>query len=195
MSVAINLLPDIRQTKLQDQSRRRLITVVAVSIWAVSAAVVLLLFLFSQGQKVVINDLTKKIASKEQTLKTMPGLIDALTAEQHLLSVTNLFGQRVYFTKFFAAYSESNPSQVTLDSLSIDASNVLTVGGTAPSYASVAKLTEAMQKQHVSFGNGASASNQPYFANVKIATASQESGGNTSFTITANVASEVTSGN
>jgi Tfp pilus assembly protein PilN len=195
MSVAINLLPDLRQAKLQDQSRRRLITVVAVTVWAVSAGVVLLMFLFSQGQKVIINDLTKKISTKEQTLSSMSGLIDALTADQHLLSATNLFGRRVYFTKFFAAYTVSNPSQVKLDSLTIDAGNVLTIGGTAPSYSSVSKLAVAMQKQNVSFGTGASATNQPYFTNVKISTASQETGGSTSFTITANVASEVTNGN
>ena len=194
MSVAINLLPDTRQAKLRERSRRRLITVVAVSVWAVSVAVVLVLFLASQGQKVIINDLTSKISSKEQTLQSTPGLIDALSAQQHLLAVPLLFGQRVYFTKFFAAYVASNPSQITLNSLNVDSGNVLSVSGTAPSYQAVSKLAEAMTAQHVTLGAGASASSQPYFTNVTISSASQQSGGSTSFTLRANLASEVING-
>jgi len=193
MSVAINLLPETRQARLQDRRRRQLVTVVAVTVWAVSATVVLVLWLFNQGQRVAVNNLTKQIASNEQKVESTSGLIEALTAQQHLATYPEILGQRVYLTKFLAAYTEANPSSTTLNNLSVDSGGQLTASGTANSYATVAKLVSALQRQHVTFGAGSLVSNQPYFTEVTVSSISQ-SGSGVSFALSANVSSEVTNG-
>jgi len=197
MSVLINLLPDIRQAKLRESRRRQLVTGVSIVVWAVCGGVVLLLSLYAGGQKVLISNATRSIANEENQLKSVSGLIDAYTAQQHLASLPNLYAQRVRMTKFFQAYMEADPTDITLTSMTVDAGNTLIVQGSAGTYASVAKLARALQASNISVGTGASASNSPNFSNVTITSvgtsgASGRKGVN--FSINATVESGATSG-
>jgi len=194
MTTLINLLPDLRQAKLKERRRRQLATGVGVTVWVVCGAVIALLSVYAAGQKVVISNHTKSIAEKEDSLRSVTGLVDALTANQHLASLPDLYGQRVYLSKFFEAYSQSDPTSVALSSLQVDSSNLLTILGTAPSYAEVAKLARALTAANVTVGPGASESNTPYFTSVTIGGLDYSDKAGVSFTITANLQSEVTSG-
>jgi Tfp pilus assembly protein PilN len=193
MSILINLLPDIRQAKLKERRRRQLVSGVSVMVWVVCGAIVLLLSVYTAGQKVAIKVLSNSISQKKTELQNVTGLTDALTAQQHLASLGGLYEKRVYMTKFFKAYSEADPTQVTINSLALDAQNAMIVNGNGTSYAAVAKLARALEASNVKVGTGAAESNSPYFTNVTIKNVSSTASG-VSFTLDATIDTEVTSG-
>lgn len=193
MSVAVNLLPDTRQVKMRANQRRRLFIGIAAATWITCCAVLVALVLVSASQKIVIANTTKDISAKKLQLEGISGLSDALTAQQHLASLSNLYGQRVYMSKFLDVYMHSAPSDLTLASLNLDESNQLTVTGNAKSYASVAKLARALEDQNVSLGANAAPTNTPYFSDVSIQTASRTTD-KVNFSLSATASSGVTSG-
>jgi len=180
MSVTINLLPDIRQARLRDQRLRRTVTSLVILVWSVAGGAVLLLFLFSVGQKAANDSLTKQIAAKEAQLQSTDGLLEALTAQQHLAALPSAWKQRVFLTNFFKVYSESNPNDVDLKGLAVTNTNQLNVNGVTNSYQNVTKLAKAME---------ASSS----FTDVAIQSAVLSETG-ISFTLTAGLPTEVTNG-
>ncbi|MDB5179069.1 MAG: hypothetical protein JWN01_1012 [Patescibacteria group bacterium] len=194
MSVLINLLPDTRQVKLRDRRRRQLAGGIAVTIWSVCGAAILLMGLYEGSQKLIIDAQTKKITANEAKLEATPGLVDALTAQEHLAALPALYAQRTYLTKFFEVYTESNPADITLTSLTMDASNVLTVNGSGKTYEAVAKLARALEANHVSLGKQASTANAAYFTNVSLQSVSR-SNNQVSFTLNATLDAGVTHGN
>jgi Tfp pilus assembly protein PilN len=191
--ILINLLPDVRQAKLREHRRRQLATGLSITTWAVCGGILVVLTLYVAGQKVLINSLSSNISSKENQLKSIPNLTDALTAQQHSASLSSLYGQRVYMTKFFQAYVASSPTTVTIGSLSVDSQNNLVVNGTATNYAAVAKLARALEAANVTLGNGASASNTPYFSGVSITSVGSVAGG-VGFSLSAVLGTGVVSG-
>lgn len=191
MSIMINLLPDLRQAKLKDRRRKQLASGISVLVWSICGGVVVLLSIYVAGQKVAINVLSNNIKDKENKLQSISGLPDALTAQEHLASLSSLYGKRVYMTKFFAAYAQADPTNAVLNSLSVDQSNVLTVSGEAKTYADVAKLDRALAASNVSVGQDAKPSNEPYFSNVNITSVNADAKG-VSYTISAQMAAGVT---
>jgi Tfp pilus assembly protein PilN len=199
MGILINLLPDLRQAKLRERRRLQLVAGVSVMIWVVCGAVIVLMSLYVAGQKVIINNLTNSINSEKRQLSEVPNLIEAFTAEQHLASLPGLYSQRVFMTKFFDAYTQANPQDVTLNSMAVDQSNMLTVSGSGKNYAAVAKLARALEAANVKVGSGAKATNAPYFTNVQIVTVRNSGAGannktGVQFSIEASLQSGVTSG-
>lgn len=194
MNVMINLLPDIRLAKQRERTRRQLFTGVSLLICGVGIGVVVILFLTTASQKLIIATLSSNITAKTKTLQDTPDLIDALTAQEHSAALPTLYSNRVYFTKFFAAYIQASPTDVQISSLSCDPLNAVAITGTAKSYASVAKLAKALAALNVSVGTGANTSNAPYFTNVVIQTVALSSG-KVSFTINTTASTEVTHGN
>jgi len=101
-----------------------------------------------------------------------------------------LYSQRVYMTNFFHAYTEADPTDITLSSLTVDTSNNLTVQGLGKSYASVAKLARAL----TAAGGTSSPTYQPFFTNVQITSVAGTPGRGVAFSIGATLQSGVTSG-
>lgn len=194
MSIIINLLPDLRQAKLKDRRRKQLASGISVLVWAICGGVVILLSIYVAGQKVAIGVLSSSIKDKESKLQSISGLTDAMTAQEHLDSLNSLYSKRVYMTKFFDAYTQADPADAVLNSLTVDASNMLTVSGEAKTYADVAKLDRALEASNVSVGQDAKPSNTPYFSSVNITSVSQDTKG-VQYTITAQMAPGVTEGN
>jgi hypothetical protein len=194
MSILVNLLPDLRQAKLRERRRRQLVSGVAVTVWVICGGVVILMALYVAGQKVIIANYTSSINSEKKQLQAVPNLLDAYTAEQHLASLPGLYSQRVFMTKFFDAYSQSDPTVTNLESLTIDSSNTLTVQGVGPTYASVAKLARALAAMNVSIGTSAQADNTPYFSNVQITTVTNAQGKGVTYGISATIGSGATGG-
>ena len=196
MSVLINLLPDLRQAKLRDKRRRQLASGVAVVTWSVCGGAIVLLSIYWGGQKAFIAAKSSSITDKIQQLRDVPGITDALTAQEHIAALPGLYGKRVYISKFLSAYSASNPTEIALSSLTLDATNSLKVTGTANSYAAVAKLARALEQSNITVGPNAQTTNEPYFTNVEITGASADSTGNINFTLDVVVGSgAVTNGN
>lgn len=150
--------------------------------------------LYEGSQKILISTQTAKIADDEKKLEATAGLIDALTTQQHLASLPNLYAQRTYLTKFLEAYTTADPTDVTLTSLTVDSSNTLTVNGSGKTYQAVAKLARALTAENVTLGKDASTSNQPHFTNVTLQSVSRTNNA-INFTLNATVDSGVTNGN
>jgi hypothetical protein len=183
----INLLPDTRQVKQRSHQRRQLVGTVATVICVVCAGAMLLLFLSVGSATIIKNKLTSDIATKKASLEAVPGIVDALTAQEHLDSLPALYANRIYVTKFFAAYTVANPTDVALNSLTVNPDNSLLATGTGNSYASVSKLALALEAEKDSNGNNK-------FTTVEIQSAGSQSG-NVSFSLNIVMAQGVTSGN
>jgi Tfp pilus assembly protein PilN len=193
MNILINLLPDVRQAKLRERRRRQMASGISVMVWVVCGAVVALMAVYVAGQKVVIANYTNSINSNKAKLQAVSGLVDALTAEQHLASLPSLYEKRIYMTKFFEAYTSASPGDVSLTSMTIDSQNALVVNGVGATYASVAKLARALEAANVSVGTTAAANNTPYFSGVTITNVSSTTAHGVSFTIGATLDTGVTS--
>lgn len=192
MSSMINLLPDTRQAKQRDRRRRQMMSGAAIVTWVVCGVIVLGLSLATAAEKVLIAKSTKDAASKSDQLREVPGIVEALTAHEHLKSLPDLYSKRVYMTKFFKALSESDPADITLSSMTIDSTNLLTVSGGARTYATVAKLARALSAANVEVGTDHAPTNMPYFSNVNITEATKTSGQSVGFTIQAQMQPGVT---
>ena len=195
MSMLINLLPDLRQAKLRDRHRRQLVTGISVALWIGCGVIVGVMLVIQTGQKVVISAVCKSIKDKQAQLESVDGLVNAITAQQHLAALPGLYDKRVYLSKFFTAYSASSPSGVNIVSIAIDSSNILTVRGSAPTYAEIAKLARALSGSNVVVGAGAAPENSHYFSDVNIVSAESSDKTGISFTINATIESGATSGN
>lgn len=185
MSSMINLLPDTRQAKQRDKRRRQMMSGAAIVTWVVCGVIILGLSLATAAEKVLIAKSTKDAEGKIAQLKEVPGIVDALTAHEHLKSLPDLYAKRVYMTKFFKALSESDPADITLSSMTIDSTNLLTVSGGARTYATVAKLARSLSVANVEVGTGHAPTNLPYFSNVSITEATKATGQAVGFTIQA----------
>ena len=195
MSTHINLLPDLRQAKLREKRRRQLVTGVSIAVWVVCGGLILALGIYSAGQKVIIDGYTKSIDDKKDQLSKTPGLIDAMTAQQHLAALPGLYGNRAYITKFLKVFSQADPVDVVLSSVTVDEQNLLTVAGEGKSYATVAKLARALEASNVEVGEGAAPGNNPYFSSVRITSVSHTGANAVGFSLSATVQPEATHGN
>lgn len=191
----INLLPDTRLQKQRAHSRRQLVGTVATATCVVFGVALLLLFL-SVGSATIIKDkLTGDIADKKTSLEAVPGIIDALTAQQHLDSLPGLYANRAYVTKFFAAYIAANPTDVALNALTVNADNSMLATGNASAYASVSKLVRALEAHKSVIKNpGGADSSFLSFTTVDIQSVGRQSD-KISFSLNIVMAPGVTSGN
>ena len=149
MSIAINLLPDTRQAKQKSSQRRKLVFAGSVAVWVLCGGALALMVISVASETLIIKSLTGSISKKKAELERTPDIIEALTAQQHLNALPGLYQRRVYLSKFYDAYGQVNPVDVKLNALSVDAANLLTVSGTATTYASVAKLAKAMEAERI----------------------------------------------
>ena len=183
----INLLPDTRLVKQRAHRRRQIVGTLATTICVVCGVVLLLLFLSVGSVTIIKNKLTDDIAAKKTKLVAVPGIIGALTAQQHLDSLPELYSSRTLMTKFFAAYAVANPTDVSLNALTVNPDNTMKATGIAGSYASVSKLARALEAEKDATGN-------KKFTTVEIESAGRESA-NVSFSLYIVMAPGVTSGN
>jgi len=188
----INLLPDIRQAKARAKQRRQTAAAVATILTSLSLGIVVVLFLVVQGQRLRIAQLSSQISSRQAQIDSDPDLKKIVTVQEHLKSIPALYAQRVYMTKFFAVLTATDPKDLAITQLAIDPTGVIQIQGTAKSYYSVSKFAEALEEYNVSLGPNASSGNQPFFTNVQIGQTSSDQ--NVSFTLSATMSPEVTSG-
>jgi Tfp pilus assembly protein PilN len=195
VSVLVNLLPDIRLQRQRDKDRRQLITGISLVAMIVCGAFLVLMFVLTSGQSILINNVKNDNATKKTDLTNTQGLIPALSAQARLNSLSTLYAQRTVVTKLMAALNEVSPSTMQITSLkysSLDGS--LAIAGSVQSYAEAAKLSKALESAHVTIGTG-SPSTAPYFTDVKLLSASRSSNNSVDFSITTTVTLGAINGN
>lgn len=194
MSVQINLLPDLRQTKLKERARRRLAGVIMSVVVAGCAAVIVLGVGITQAQNLQIRNLTNQIKTDQAQLSATPNIQDMLTVQRNMNSLSMLYGQKVQLSKFFKLLSNIDPKDVVVNHVILDSTNTLDAQGQAKTFTSASKLAQAMMASGVTLGSNASASATPDFTNVTLSNLSADSVGHITFDIKANMSPGVTSG-
>lgn len=193
--VHINLLPDARKDKLRDQGNRQLAISGASIAVAASVGVLVLLVVITQAQRLQISLLSSSISAKAKQITTDVPEAQAIADTQRATdTLGQLYANQAKISSFFSVLGTVSNSDVSINNVSLDATNKLTVSGAARSYNSAAKLAEAMKASNVTLGDNASPSNQPDFSNVLLNSLNGEQG-KVSFTITATVATGVIHGN
>jgi hypothetical protein len=199
LSARINLAPEVYQKGQRDKRRRRIATTLSIMIGSAAIGITVVSLLIVGGQKVAISLLGGNVKTLEQQFDAKPNIQAAVTTQEHLASLGNLYSQRVYLSKFLQVLQSVVPQNASVSQVSIDNSNNVQVTATAKTYNLATKFTDAIIASNVEVGPDASTANQPYFSNVQLgsvgsdASASQNNSG-VNFKITAQMASGVTSG-
>ena len=183
MSVAINLLPDIRQARLRDEHTRRIVTTLSILVWAVAVAIVIILLLLAGAQKLQLMGLNSDIQSRTAAVHAVPNLSQALTAQQALVTLPGLYSQRTFYSTFLMNVSKLTPTDVYISSLATDATGLMTVSGTGSSAASVDKFFQSLSASNAA---------NPYFTGLTLRDVSKDNTGKATFSMTATINASAT---
>jgi len=189
----INLLPDVRQAKIQEKQRRQLaISAMIGSVVAVVGILIVAVIVIA-GQNLRINQLTGSITSKKQQVASYPDINTILTLQAKANALPSLYSQRSTMTKLFGTLASIEPQDVDFTNVAVSNSSQLTITAEGKSYLAAARVTDALQAANVSVGTGAQASNTPFFTNVQLSGVTLQSG-KTGYSITATIDPGATSG-
>ena len=192
MSTKINLLPDVRQAKMQDQQRRHLaISLVVGSVVGV-AAILIVAFVVVQGQHLRINQLTSSISSKKQQVASYPDIKTILSLQAKSDALPGLYSQRTTMTKLLSILSSLEPQDVDFTAVSVTGPT-LSITAEGKSYLAAARIANALKAANVTVGTGAQAGNKPFFTSVNLSAVTLSTD-KTGYTITANIDPGATSG-
>lgn len=185
MSAKINLLPDVRQAKLQDKQRRQLALSVAVGSVVVTAALLVFALILITGQKLLIKNLTDSISKKKGQVASYPDVKTILSAQARLDKLPGLYDQRVVMTKLVSILSSAEPQDVSFSGMSIT-NDKLTLTANGKSYLAAAKIARSLE-------TAKDPSGMNYFTDVTLSAVSL-SGHITSYSLTATINPGATSG-
>lgn len=179
MNVHVNLLPEARVLKLQAQSRRRTVSAVTGLVCGLIAATIIVfgmlqVFLISTYQlnQTKISDLRSQ-ADKSKDMEQQ-----ASTLQEHLASFYTLNKNRLYASKIFTNLDSAVPAGVTVNTLQISKDNVMTITGTAGSFADVASFAKALEDYNVNYKPQPELERKPLFTEISITTLSKDSSSN-----------------
>lgn len=176
MMLQINLLPEARILKLKDMTRKRTITTVTVIVVLVFATIIITLVLLlgyeyslNQANLARVNTLKKDIANKHDLEQK------SATLQENLAAFATLQKNRLYVSEIFRSLGSVIPANVKINSFQISSDYVVTVSGTAPSFAAVSTFSEALQQYNVNFKPQANLERKQLFSDVKITSVSRDS--------------------
>jgi Tfp pilus assembly protein PilN len=195
MSTKVNLAPEVYQTSQRNKSRKQLAVTICVLLGVVCGGIVLVSLIIMGGQYAAIAKYSSDIQDVQKEIQGIPNLKDAVTVQQHLISIDSLRSQMIYSSRFYEALQSVTPDQLTLTTLTMKDPSNLEIGGAAKTYGTINKLAKALEAVNVQIGPNASTQNQPFFTNVLVTTASSTNTGTVEFKLTAQVSSEVMHGN
>lgn len=175
MNVHVNLLPEARVLKLQAQSRRRTVgTVTGLVCGLVGATIIvfamLQVFLISTYQlnQSKISDLRAQ-ANKSHDMEQQ-----ASTLQEHLASFYTLNKNRLYASKIFINIANAVPAGVTTSTFQMTKDNIMTITGTASSFADVASFAKALEDYNVNYKPQPELERKPLFTDISITTLSKD---------------------
>jgi hypothetical protein len=180
MSIAINLLPDVRLARIRAQHLKHLATGIAVAIWIIAGIIVGGLFLGIGAQKLVLDNVNNQIATDISSINSTKGLTSALTAQQILHNLPTLYKGRTYFSKFMPIITVAMPPTAHVSNVTASSSGTLAITGAASSAYVVDQFYEALK------ASGATSTTGAYFSNVTITSVSKDpASGAAAFNLTA----------
>lgn len=176
MNLQINLLPEARILKLKDITRKRTITTVTVLVILVFGTVIATLLLLlgyeyslHQANQIRVDNLKKENGTKRDLEQK------SATLQANLASFADLQKSRLYVSEIFRNLGSVIPANVKINSFQISSDYVVTISGTAPSFAAVSTFSEALQQYNVNFKPQANLERKQLFSDVKITSVSRDS--------------------
>lgn len=192
MNAKINLAPEVYQNSQRSKQRKRVAAILGGIVSVSVLALVAVAAVVFGTQKVYLLTVNGDIKKLQQRLDEEPDLVKAVTAQQHLLSVVDLYNNRAYISRFFENMQDVLPTGVALESLEIGNDNLVTISGSSQSFAQANKFAKALQADNVEIGADAAPSKPPYFTDITLASADAAPNGTVSFKITAQMSGDVT---
>jgi len=188
--IQFNLLPNVKLEYVKTQHTKRLLTTVSFVVGIASIAVLLVAIVsVNVVQKKSLTDLDKDITKYSKQLKDVKDLDKILTVQNQLSTLTGLHEDKPVASRLFNYISSVTPSQASLNLLSVDfASNVMTIGGTAPSLDTVSVYTDTLKK--TTFATDSVKTGTHAFSNVVLSSFGRSPSGAT-FTITCTFKAEI----
>lgn len=192
MSVRINLLPDQKQAKVRAARSRQVAAAIATLVCSLSIGTVVVLLIITGAQKLRINGLNNDIESRQAELVSIEDLPEAVTAEQHLRSLVDLYDRRTALSKFFSLMESVAPvKEFGLSELTNQEGKIKMLGR-ARSVQLVDKFVKTLEASNLQVGLGAKKSNEPHFTNVIVHVLQATDDNKINFELTTDVSSSVT---
>lgn len=194
----VNLLPASKQTRLQQQRRKRLLISLITAIIIVALAVPIVLFVVKQSQNLLISRTQTEINKRKEELKNTEDITTMLTVKDHLNALPQLFDQRLAVSKLLERLPALTPTDISFNNLTVDtATNTVSITGTSTSYYKVAQFYLALQRAKVDYNAEnlePNADTTGDFTSVVLQDVGGPSGEEVTFTITASFNSEIIQG-
>lgn len=178
MSILINLLPEARILKLKAIARKRFATTLTIVVGVVFGTVLItLLLLLGYTYSTQKINQAKISGQKTEVSKFADLELKASTLQEHLNSFANLQAKRLYVSEVFSNLSNVIPSGVKVTSFQISTDYLVTISGTAQSFAQVGAFAQALQQYNVDYKPQQGLDRKPLFSSVNITTVSKDSSG------------------
>ncbi|MEI8073055.1 MAG: PilN domain-containing protein [Candidatus Saccharibacteria bacterium] len=152
MILQINLIPEARLLKLQAMSRKRLALTVAIIVGIIVTTIISTLLLLmgyvftvSRSQQSKVDTLNKDINSQAELEQSAANL------QENLNGFYLLQNSRLYVSEIFKNLGNVIPADVSVSSFQISPDYLVTISGTANSYASVSSFSVALQEYNLNF--------------------------------------------
>jgi len=121
MIIQLNLLPDIKLDYIKTRRTKRMVTLIATGVAAVSLGLLILLFVVVNVlQKQHISNLTDDIKADSAKLESTPDLNKILTIQNQLNALPQLHNTKPQTTRLFAYLKQLVPNDVTISQLDLD---------------------------------------------------------------------------
>lgn len=177
MMLQINLLPEARMLKLQAMARKRMATTITILVAIVFATIIVTLLLLlgytysvSRSNEARIATLKKDVGSQKEMEQK------AATLQENLAAFASLQSSRLYVSEIFRNLGNVIPTDVKITSFEISSDYLVTVSGTAPSFAAVSTFSKSLQEYNVNFKPQANLERKPLFTDPTITSVSKETG-------------------
>ncbi len=128
-----------------------------------------------------VNTLKKDISTQSANEQ------QAATLQENLAAFASLQSSRLYVSEVFKALGDLIPNGVKVTSFQISGDYLVTISGTAPSFAAVSSFSEALQQYNVNFKPQSNLERKPLFTSVTITSVNKTSGagsGEVNYTMT-----------
>ena len=181
MSLQVNLLPEARILKLQAQARKRTANTIMILTGIVTVTIIITLLLLLGYTYSLYQANESRISTIKSDISTQQDMEQkAATLQENLASFSALQKTRLYVSEIFVNLSTIVPSDIKLSSFKISENYVVSISGTAPSFAAVSSFSKALQEYNLNFKPQANLERKALFSDVVIASVSKEEGSGTS---------------
>jgi Tfp pilus assembly protein PilN len=176
MTLQVNLLPEARILKLQAQSRKRLANTLMLLSGIVIVTIIVALLLLLGYTYSLYQANQSRISTLKKDIETQRDMEQkTATLQENLASFAQLQDSRLYVSEIFSNLSKIIPVDIKISSFKISEDYIVTISGTAPSFATVSSFSKALQDYNLNFKPQANLERKALFSDVVITSVSKES--------------------